>query len=168
MPTTSALSRRSLLLFSAAVACNRASGGSAEPEKAGTPTASSSDDPWPADRIMATDGLAKRLGSDAGALPVLMHVGPAVLFKKSHLPGAVHPGEGGDPDGLVAIATYAAVIPKGREVVLYCGCCPWDHCPNIRPAFKRLTALGFTDVHVLDLPKTLQANWIDRGFPVET
>lgn len=146
------MKRRGFLLVALAAACTR----------------SSSDDPWPSKRVLAPEALAPRLQGDANARPLVLHVGPKVLFKKSHLPGAVHPGEAGEPDGIAALATYAEPLPRDREIVLYCGCCPWDHCPNIRPAYRRLTELGFTDVSVLDLPKTLQANWIDRGFPVET
>lgn len=116
---------------------------------------------------MAPADLAKRLQGDPSSRPVVAHVGPKVLFKKAHLPGAEHPGETGEPEGLAAFETWATPLPRDRAIVLYCGCCPWDHCPNIRPAYRRLNELGFKDVSVLDLPKTLQANWIDQGYPIE-
>jgi hypothetical protein len=34
-------------------------------------------------------------------------------------------------------------------VVIYCGCCPLDKCPNVRPAFTLLKTMGFTNLHVL-------------------
>ncbi len=154
--TERTLSRRhALLMFGTAamVACDRAG---------------AAGEPWTADRVMATDDLAKRLPKGPATGPLILHVGPAVLFRKGHIPGSVHAGEGGDPEGLNAIADYAKPTPHDREIVVYCGCCPWDHCPNIRPTYSRLTSLGFTNVHVLDLPKTLQANWIDKGLPLET
>lgn len=146
------LRRRGFLLLAFAAACTRAA----------------SDDPWPSGRVLAPAALAKTLGGDAAARPLVLHVGPKVLFKKARLPGAVHPGETGEPEGLAALASYAEPLARDRAIVLYCGCCPWDHCPNIRPAYRKLNELGFTDVSVLDLPKTLQANWTDQGYPVET
>jgi len=51
-------------------------------------------------------------------------------------------------------------------MVIYCGCCPFTKCPNIRPAFQQLKKMGFTNVKVLDLPVNLQTNWIAIGYPL--
>lgn len=58
-------------------------------------------------------------------------------------------------------------IPLTREIVLYCGCCPWRDCPNIRPAFRVFRELGFTRVKVLYLPASFAQDWVEKGFPVE-
>jgi hypothetical protein len=41
------------------------------------------------------------------------------------------------------------------------------HCPNIRPAFQTLNDLGYTNVHILDLPSNFRADWMEKGYPVE-
>jgi thiosulfate/3-mercaptopyruvate sulfurtransferase len=51
------------------------------------------------------------------------------------------------------------------EVVAYCGCCPFTHCPNLHPARHLLAARG--KASFLDLPTNFRTDWIDKGFPVE-
>jgi thiosulfate/3-mercaptopyruvate sulfurtransferase len=48
-------------------------------------------------------------------------------------------------------------------IVFYCGCCPFNHCPNVRPAFKVLKQMGFTNFKLLNLPENLKVNWINIG-----
>jgi hypothetical protein len=52
-------------------------------------------------------------------------------------------------------------------VVLYCGCCPLDKCPNLRPAFLALRDAGFARLRVLLLPNNFNADWVEKGYPVE-
>ena len=58
-------------------------------------------------------------------------------------------------------------LPRDREIVIYCGCCPWDHCPNVKPAMELLKQMGFTKAKALYVPDNLKVDWIDRGYPVE-
>jgi rhodanese-related sulfurtransferase len=58
-------------------------------------------------------------------------------------------------------------LPHDREIVIYCGCCPWDKCPNVKPAMELLKSLGFTHVKAMQLPTSFKADWIDQGYPVE-
>jgi len=51
--------------------------------------------------------------------------------------------------------------------VIYCGCCPFDHCPNIRPAYTALNAMGFKKLRVLVLPTNFATDWVDKGFPMQ-
>jgi len=51
--------------------------------------------------------------------------------------------------------------------VIYCGCCPLERCPNIRPAFVALRQMGFTNVRVLLLPNSFEADWAGKGLPYE-
>ena len=67
----------------------------------------------------------------------------------------------------VGLERRSAAFPRDREIVIYCGCCPWKNCPNIRPAYEKLAQRRFTNVRVLDLPTTFRADWSDQGLPVE-
>ena len=58
-------------------------------------------------------------------------------------------------------------VSKKKTIVLYCGCCPWNRCPNLGPAFKHLQELGFTNVKVLYLADNLGTDWVAKGYPVE-
>lgn len=58
-------------------------------------------------------------------------------------------------------------VPKDRDVVLYCGCCPVKSCPNVRPASAAVRALGRSNAWVLDLPTRFATDWTEKGYPVE-
>ena len=59
-------------------------------------------------------------------------------------------------------------LPKNKRVVIYCGCCPFEHCPNVRPAIQLLKQMKFTNYRLLDLPKNIKIDWIDKGYPTVT
>jgi thiosulfate/3-mercaptopyruvate sulfurtransferase len=50
---------------------------------------------------------------------------------------------------------------------LYCGCCPLQRCPNLKPAFLILRDIGFTNLRVLLLPNDFNTDWIEKGYAVE-
>jgi len=58
-------------------------------------------------------------------------------------------------------------LPRTKFIVLYCGCCPWNHCPTLKPAYEALHGMGFTKLKVLYIPNNFGRDWIYRGFPVE-
>jgi thiosulfate/3-mercaptopyruvate sulfurtransferase len=120
--------------------------------------------PWTADRFVEPADLAAAL--DAAAPPTIVNVGPEVLYRRSHVPGAEYAGEGRSAEGIEQLAKHVSAWPREKRVVVYCGCCPWKNCPNIRPAYSRLQALGFKDVRVLDLPVSFRVNWVQKGLPV--
>ena len=98
---------------------------------------------------------------------VVLQVGPNVLYRSKHFPGAIYAGPANRPEGLELLKAAASKLPRDREIVIYCGCCPWDHCPNIRPAQELLRQMGFTHVRALYVPSNFKADWIDQGYPVE-
>jgi len=98
--------------------------------------------------------------------PVVFYVGPRTIYAQAHIPGAENIGPVGRPEGLEKLRARAASMAKGSLVVIYCGCCPWDHCPNIRPAYTELKKSGFTNVRVLYLETSFGTDWKDKGFPV--
>jgi thiosulfate/3-mercaptopyruvate sulfurtransferase len=150
------MNRRSLLLGLAAAACGRSSGDAASGKAF----------PWTPDRLLAPAELARRL-PPAKDSPTVLHVGPTSLFRGSHVPGALSTGEAGEADGLAELERRSAPLARDRELVIYCGCCPWKNCPNIRPAYEKLAQMRFANVRVLDLPTTFRAGWTDQGFPLE-
>jgi len=103
----------------------------------------------------------------ASRKPVVLYVGFNVLYRSKHIPGAVYAGPAGRPEGLELLKKSVANLAKDRDIFLYCGCCPWDKCPNIRPAVEMLTGMGFTRVKAIHLPQDFKFDWIDKGYPVE-
>ncbi len=123
--------------------------------------------PWTGDDVVPPEQFAPRIASAGAAGPLVIHVGFAALYHGSHIPGAKYAGPASKPEGLDDLKKAVAGQPHDREIVLYCGCCPWDKCPNIRPAFAALHDLGFKNVKVVMIPDSLKADWIDKGYPIE-
>jgi hypothetical protein len=136
---------------------------SATPGQAGGPAT----DPWQASQLIQPEDLAKALGLPAGERPVVLYVGFQVLYQGGHIVGSRYTGPA-SKDGAQGLVRALQGIPRDRKVVLYCGCCPWTDCPNIRPAFSTAQKAGFKHVQVLVLPKSFQQDWIAKGFPIGT
>ena len=116
------------------------------------------------DSQISSEQLAARMKA---AKPLVIHTGFAVLYRGAHITGSVYAGPGSKPEGLESLKALVAKEPRNREIVIYCGCCPWDKCPNIRPAFAALHDMGFTHVSALYVPENLAKDWIDKGLPTE-
>lgn len=99
---------------------------------------------------------------------VVFYVGPKTFYAQAHIPSSENIGPVSKLEGMDKLRARAASLPKDSAVVIYCGCCPWDHCPNIRPAFAELKKQGFTNVRVLYLATSFGADWKDKGLPTAT
>ena len=122
-------------------------------------------DPWPPRDLLQPSALAQALG--AGKSPVILSIGFPVLYRSRHILHAIDAGPASSPAGLEALKKSTAALPKNTDIVIYCGCCPMNKCPNIRPAYQALKALGFTNVRVLSLPASMHADWYAKGYPAE-
>jgi thiosulfate/3-mercaptopyruvate sulfurtransferase len=123
-------------------------------------------DPWTGADLMPPAQLAARLRDPIAPKPKIYYVGFSILYRSKHIPGAVFAGPGEKQEGLELLRSLVIRQPRNGEIVIYCGCCPWDHCPNVRPAFLMLHELGFKRVKVLWLPTSFWKDWIVKGYPV--
>ncbi len=89
-----------------------------------------------------------------------------MLYAQAHIPGSEYVGQGNSAQGLQDLERRVRNLPKRTLIVLYCGCCPWSHCPNVNPAYDALEKLGFANVKVLYLANNFGADWVDKGYPV--
>jgi thiosulfate/3-mercaptopyruvate sulfurtransferase len=119
----------------------------------------------PADLIQPAE-LAASLTSASGSKPLLLHVGFHTLYAQAHIPGSEYVGPAGDEAGLQQLRSRVAKLSKDSAIVIYCGCCPWDHCPNIAAAYDALHAMGFSRVKALHIADNFGTDWVDRGYPV--
>jgi thiosulfate/3-mercaptopyruvate sulfurtransferase len=126
------------------------------------------EDPLPpgSNQLIQAEELAQALKGTR--TPVVLYVGPKSIYAQAHIPGAENIGPVARREGMEKLRARAASLAKDSAVVIYCGCCPWDHCPNIRPAYAELKNAGFTNVRVLYLETSFGTNWKDKGFPVAT
>jgi len=71
---------------------------------------------------------------------------------------------------LVAFLFLSSLLPLGTRTlltVIYCGCCPWSHCLNVKPAYEALHNMGFRKLKVLYIADNLGTDWVSKGYPVE-
>ena len=75
-------------------------------------------------------------------------------------------GAGSSDAGQQRLRERVKSLPKNTAIVIYCGCCPWGHCPNMRPAYALLHSLGFTNVKALYIADNFGTDWVNKGYPV--
>ncbi len=115
---------------------------------------------WTANQLIEPSALAKTLQSKKD-LPVIYCVGPGAI-----IPHSIDLGMANDSANLERFKEAISRLPKATNIVVYCGCCPFEKCPNIRPAIEVLQKMNFTNYHLLDLPHNIKTDWIAKGFPV--
>ena len=127
----------------------------------------SSSEPWSAGEMISPEQLAMTLTKSPGLRPLVVCVGFPTLYQSAHIPGSFLHGPARDPMALKDLEAAAQGWPRDHELVLYCGCCPFAQCPNVRPAFLALKHLGFRQLRVLNLPQDFAHDWVARGYPIE-
>ncbi|MGB2623721.1 MAG: rhodanese-like domain-containing protein [Candidatus Acidiferrum sp.] len=134
----------------------------------GTASRESSSEPWTDAQVLQAADLVQELRTANGAhAPTIVYVGFRTLFEGGHIPGSTFHGTASTEKGLLELKKWAAALPHDTNLVIYCGCCPFDHCPNIRPAYTALHEMGFTHLRVLVLPKSFAADWVEKGYPIQ-
>jgi thiosulfate/3-mercaptopyruvate sulfurtransferase len=124
-------------------------------------------DPWEKSQIVMPEDLARLLVAPQGQKPLVVYVGFEFLFKSGHILGAKYVGTGRDAKGVEALKKWAKGVARDQEIVIYCGCCPFKDCPNIRPAYEALHQMGLRQIKVLYLENGFAKNWLNMGYPSE-
>ncbi len=125
-------------------------------------------DPWSSSQTVQPADLAKEISANAKSpKPTIVYVGFRPLYEGAHIPGASYHGATGKPEGLADLKAFAHSLPRDTNLVIYCGCCPLEKCPNIRAAFTALNDMRFTHLRVLILPDDFNTDWITKGYPVD-
>jgi thiosulfate/3-mercaptopyruvate sulfurtransferase len=132
------------------------------------PVSKGDQNPWTAAESVEPARLAAELASaSSGSKPTILYIGFRPLFEGAHITGATFHGAASTAQGLVDLKKWASTLPRATHLVIYCGCCPFGYCPNIRPAFVALHAMGFTHLRVLVMPNNFASDWVEKGYPVE-
>jgi rhodanese-related sulfurtransferase len=122
------------------------------------------DDAVPASQLITPEELNHSLKS-AKQKPLVLQVGSHTLYAQAHIPGGEYIGATSGDEGKQKLRDRVKALPKNSAIVLYCGCCPWGHCPNIHPAYQLLASLGFSNVKVLYIANNFGSDWVSRGYP---
>ncbi len=120
----------------------------------------------PKDALVQPEALHQELQANPHAA-LILQVGSRMMFDQEHILGAVYAGPGSQAEGLQALRMRVEGLPRTGAIVLYCGCCPWEKCPNVAPAWALLHGMGFTQVRVLYIAQNFGADWVARGYGAE-
>jgi thiosulfate/3-mercaptopyruvate sulfurtransferase len=130
--------------------------------------ADSQSDPWTNAQTVQPAQLAKELGDSRLAdKPTVICVAPHVLYEGGHISGALFHGAGSTQPGIDDLKKWAQSVSRSANIVIYCGCCPLEHCPNLRPAFVALRDMGFTHLRALLIKTNFYTDWVKPGYPTE-
>ena len=121
-----------------------------------------SDEPWTEKQLKDPAALAATLTDAKASKPIIFNIGPVQQIK-----GAIAIGSTKTPANLDKLKEQLAKLPRNKEVIIYCGCCPFSRCPNVRPAFELLQKMKFKNGKLLNLPSNLNDDWISKGYPME-
>ena len=124
-------------------------------------------DPWLKSEVLQPADFAAALRSPSAKQPAILCVAFPVLYRSRHIVHAVLAGPASKPEGIDLLKKAVADMPKDSDIVLYCGCCPMEKCPNMRPAYRTLKEMGFSHVRVLSIPTNMQADWYSKDYPSE-
>ena len=118
------------------------------------------EDPWKASQLLAPADLANTINDPKAPQPLIFCIGPGAVIKNS-----IDIGPARDTLNLEKFKLQLSKLPKDAPIVIYCGCCPFEHCPNIRPAFTLLNNMKFTRHKLLNIEHNVKTDWIGKGYP---
>ena len=119
-------------------------------------------EPWTIDQLMQPGELAKIITDKKAKQPIILSIGPGAVIKGSIDIGAAH-----EEESFKKLKEQLSNYSKDAAIVLYCGCCPFERCPNIRPAFQLLNEMKFTNAKLLNLEHNIKTDWMNKGYPVQ-
>src|SRR5438128_11893438 len=77
---------------------------------------------WKEDQLMKPSKLAEMIKENK-KIPLIINVGPSPV-----IPGSKDVGMVKDPDNLTKLKDQLSSLAKDATIVVYCGCCPFEHC----------------------------------------
>jgi hypothetical protein len=86
--------------------------------------------PWHENQLMDPAELAADIKAGQASMPLVFNIGAVEDIK-----GAKHIGAVNQAQNLEKLKSAVASLPKNTALVIYCGCCPFVKCPNIRQHF---------------------------------
>lgn len=118
--------------------------------------------PWTNEQEMQPADLAAIIASDKAADVLIINAGPVDNIK-----GAVKVDALTKEENIQKLEVVLKDVSKDKEIVIYCGCCPMNVCPNIRPAYSFLADNGFQNFKILDVKQNIGTDWIGKGYPTD-
>jgi hypothetical protein len=120
------------------------------------------EEPWKSDQLLAPSDLNKLLINPKAPKYYVYSIGFQAIIKNS-----IDIGPGYKSENLKTLKQQLSKLPKDANVVIYCGCCPFSSCPNVRPVFNLLNEMGFKNHKLLNIPQNIKVDWIDKGYAIK-
>jgi len=117
---------------------------------------------WKKEQLMSTLDLSNKIKANAKDKPLILNIGPMENIK-----GAIALGAATNSTFKSKAQVELAMENKIKSIVVYCGCCSYASCPNIKPAYDALIELGFKNTKVLELPEGIKPDWVAKGYQEE-
>lgn len=117
---------------------------------------------WKKEQLMSAVDLNTKITTNAKDKPLIFNIGPMENIK-----GAISIGAATNVTFGSKIESFLTMESKTRPIVVYCGCCSYSSCPNIKPAYDYLIGKGFKNTKVLELPEGIKPDWVAKGYVVE-
>ena len=114
---------------------------------------------WTKDQLIEPAALAQTIDANKD-IPLIYCIGPGVV-----IPHSIDIGMTEHKENLQEFKETIDKLPRTANIVIYCGCCPFAKCPNVRPAIAALKEKKFTNFHLLNLPDNIKKDWIAKGYP---
>lgn len=114
-----------------------------------------------AEQLLQPAKLNEAYSKPAAAQPLILNMGV-----ERNIKNAVEVGIVSSPSKYQKLVEVMKKVPKNREIVVYCGCCKLENCPNIPIALEKLSALGYKNVKILNLIEGINEDWIDKKYPM--
>ena len=116
---------------------------------------------WTNDDLLEPSDLSATIKSNKN-VPVIFSIGPGAMIPHSKDIGMIK-----ETENMQKFKDQLSTLAKDTQIVIYCGCCPFEHCPNVRPAIQLMKDLNFTNYKLLNLPHNIKIDWINKGFPTQ-
>ena len=114
---------------------------------------------WTNDQLLQPSDLAATI-KDNKEISVIFSIGPGAVIPHSRDMGMIK-----EEENMKKFRGELEPLPRDTSIIIYCGCCPYEHCPNVRPAIELLREMKFTHYKLLDLPHNIKIDWINKGYP---
>jgi len=114
---------------------------------------------WTNDQLLQPSELAATI-KDNKEISVIFNIGPGAVIPHSRDMGMIK-----EEENMKKFKGELEALPRDTGIIIYCGCCPYEHCPNVRPAIELLREMKFTHYKLLDLPHNIKIDWINKGYP---
>ncbi|HVB56076.1 MAG TPA: hypothetical protein VNE63_06560 [Candidatus Acidoferrales bacterium] len=160
------LDRRSFMITLGSAVGASVFAGTAIAQSSANSKAKPAEPPLSGDMLIQPEELHKMLESPSGEKPLVFQVGFHILYTQAHIPGSEYVGPDSKEEGMAMLRKRVASLSRKSLIVLYCGCCPWSHCPNVKPAYEGLKSMGFTNVKVMYVADNFGTAWVNKGYPI--